>query len=274
METLQRGSSGTDVVLLQQKLLSAGFNPGALDGNFGGGTEAALIAFQRSEGLLADGVVGPRTARALGFDQAGQPPDITGSVTLEMVSRLFPVTPVRNISGNLPFVLRALGNASLADKPMVLMALATIRAEVECFLPIDEGISRFNTSPGGAPFDLYDCRKDLGNLGPPDGASFRGRGFIQLTGRANYQAHSRALGLDDQLLSQPERANDPEIASRLLASFLGSREVAIKQALLEHDLARARRLVNGGSNGLDRFTEAFQLGQQLIPEQVVLAASA
>jgi peptidoglycan L-alanyl-D-glutamate endopeptidase CwlK len=274
MQTLQRGSSGADVVLLQQKLLDKGFNPGTLDGSFGGGTEAALLAFQRSEGLLADGVAGPRTLRALGFDQAGPAPDITGNVTLEMVSRMFPATPVRNISANLPSVLRALGNASLADKPMVLMALATIRAEVECFQPIDEGVSRFNTSPGGAPFDLYDSRKDLGNLGAPDGASFRGRGFIQLTGRANYQAHGRAIGLGDQLISQPELANDPDIASRLLASFLGSREVAIKQALLEHDLAQARRLVNGGSHGLDRFTEAYQLGTGLIPDQVALGASA
>jgi putative chitinase len=274
MQTLQRGSSGADVVLLQQKLLDKGFNPGALDGNFGGGTEAALLAFQRSEGLLADGIAGPRTLRTLGFDQTGPTPDITGNVTLELVSRMFPATPVRNISGNLPSVLQALGNASLADKPMVLMALATIRAEVECFQPIDEGISRYNTSPGGAPFDLYDCRKDLGNLGAPDGASFRGRGFIQLTGRANYVAHSRAVGLGDQLLSQPELANDPQIASRLLASFLGSREVAIKQALLENDLARARRLVNGGSHGLDRFTEAFQLGARLLPDQVALSASA
>lgn len=274
MQTLQRGSSGPDVALLQQKLLEKGFNPGVLDSNFGGGTEAALLAFQRSEGLLADGIAGPRTLRALGFDQAGPAPDITGNVTLEMVSRMFPATPVRNISGNLPSVLRALGGMSLADKPMVLMALATIRAETECFLPVDEAVSRYNTSPGGTPFDLYDSRKDLGNLGPPDGASFRGRGFIQLTGRSNYLAHGRALGLGEQLISQPELANDPEIASRLLASFLSSREVAIKQALLEHDLAHARRLVNGGSHGLDRFTEAFQFGVQLIPDQVALGANA
>ncbi|MDF0667352.1 MAG: hypothetical protein P0119_14930 [Nitrospira sp.] len=59
---------------------------------------------------------------------------------------------------------------------MVLVALAIIRAETESFEPIAEGRSRYNTSPNGHPFDLYDYRKDLGNQGPPDGEQYRGRG--------------------------------------------------------------------------------------------------
>jgi peptidoglycan L-alanyl-D-glutamate endopeptidase CwlK len=109
---------------------------------------------------------------------------------------------VVNIEQNLPVVLSALVEPQLVDKPMVLMALATIRAETESFLPISEGQSKFNTSPGGQPFDLYDNRKDLGNLGPPDGFRFRGRGLIQLTGRSNYQAHGAAIGLGDQVVDQ------------------------------------------------------------------------
>src|SRR5881398_682937 len=142
------------------------------------------------------------------------------------------LTPLDNIKTNLPPVLQALLVAELADKPMVLMALATIRAETESFEPISEGRSKFNTSPGGHPFDLYDRRKDLGNQGPPDGASFKGRGFIQLTGRANYQKHGAAIGLDNQLIENPDLANDPEIAARLLSNFLKNQERAIKEALL------------------------------------------
>src|SRR5690242_8502037 len=149
---------------------------------------------------------------------------------------------------------------------MVLMALATIRAETESFEPISEMQSRFNTSPAGNPFDLYDNRKDLGNTGPPDGERFRGRGFIQLTGRANYQFHGAAIGLGNQLIDNPDLANDPQIAARLLTSFLKSHEVAIKQALLDADLRRARQLVNGGSAGLDRFADGYQIGDRLIPE--------
>src|SRR5450432_167761 len=65
MTVLKRGSSGPEVTALQQALLAHGFDPGIADGAFGGGTEAAVIAFQNSEGMLADGVAGPRTLAAL-----------------------------------------------------------------------------------------------------------------------------------------------------------------------------------------------------------------
>src|SRR4029077_18537819 len=59
MDPLQEGASGAQVVTLQTKLKAMGFSPGLIDGNFGPGTEAAVLAFQKSQGLLADGVVGP-----------------------------------------------------------------------------------------------------------------------------------------------------------------------------------------------------------------------
>jgi len=187
------------------------------------------------------------------------------TVTVEIVAQMFPVTPVANIRANLPAVLNALTEAQLTTKEMVLIALATIRAETESFVPLSEGASHFNTSPGGSPFDLYDLRPGLGNLGPPDGQRFRGRGFVQLTGRANYIEHGRAIGLADQLVANPELANDPAIASRLLASFLKSREKQILAALEKNDLTAARKLVNGGTNGLARFIDAYQRGEALIP---------
>ena len=193
-----------------------------------------------------------------------------GLVSVDLVSKMFPFTPVQNIRSHLPVVLEALVKPQLTDKPMVLMALATIRAEAESFEPISEGQSILNTSPGGHPFDLYDNRRDLGNQGPPDGARFRGRGFIQLTGRANYQEHGRAIGLGDQLVMSPDLACDPRIAAELLASFLKRRETAIKAALLNGNLSTARRLVNGGANGLDRFIGAFQIGQSSLPDQIVV----
>ena len=143
---------------------------------------------------------------------------------------------------------------------MLLMALATIRAESEGFAPIDEQPSRFNTSPDGDPFDLYDHRRDLGNLGRPDGSRFRGRGFVQLTGRDNYRRYGEAVGVGDRLVREPHRATEPGMAGRLLAAFLADRQRPIKQALLEGDLARARRLVNGGRHGLERFTAAYRIG--------------
>jgi len=266
MRILELGTQGPDVSSLQDSLRNAGFSPGITDGNFGPGTQAAVMAFQRSEGLLADGIVGPRTAAALHLPDPPEIPSAIPGVTVEIVSQMFPSTLVRNIQQNLPVVLQALVAPQLTEKKLVLMALATIRAETEGFLPISEFQSRFNTSLGGHPFDLYDNRKDLGNQGPPDGASYKGRGFIQLTGRTNYQVHGTAIGLGNQLVQNPDLANDAEIAARLLASFLKNKEGLIKQALLADDLATARRLVNGGTHGLDAFTNAYRTGERLIPD--------
>ncbi len=264
MSVLQEGSAGPEVVKLQERLKERGFNPGLIDGDFGPATRAAVIAFQKSEGLLADGIAGPRTQGALGLVAHTSLPSVIPGVTVTLVSKMFPFTPVDNIRTNLPFVLNSLVAAVLVDKPMVLMALATIRAETEGFEAISEGKSKFNTSPGGHPFDLYDNRQDLGNQGPGDGARYKGRGFIQLTGRANYQKHSQAIGLGNRLVSTPDLANDPDIAAQLLASFLKDKERAIKEALLDNDLRLARKLVNGGSHGLERFTDAFHIGDRLI----------
>jgi peptidoglycan L-alanyl-D-glutamate endopeptidase CwlK len=266
MPVLELESSGADVSLLQQSLEKTGFNPGLIDGDFGPATQAAVIAFQRSEGLLADGIVGPKTAAALQLPSLPQAESAIPIVTVQVVSQMFPSTLVRNIQQNLPTVLDALVEPQLTEKKMVLMALATIRAETESFLPISEFQSRFNTSPGGHPFDLYDNRKDLGNQGPPDGERYKGRGFIQLTGRTNYQVHGTAIGLGCRLVSNPDLANNAEIAAKLLSSFLKTKEIAIKHALLVDDLATARRLVNGGSHGLDAFASAYRIGEKLIPD--------
>ncbi|MGD9714079.1 MAG: peptidoglycan-binding protein, partial [Thermomicrobiales bacterium] len=181
---------------LQSRLKQKGFSPGLIDGVFGPGTEAAVIAFQKSHGLLPDGVVGQRTATALGLseEQVPEPPNIP-DVTVSLASKMFPDAHLGNIAKYLPLVLNALEQQDLRTVPVVLAALATIRAETAGFVPISEGISKFNTSPGGQPFDLYDHRSDLGNRGPTDGSDFRGRGFIQLTGRSNYERFGPIIGV-------------------------------------------------------------------------------
>jgi len=263
MPLLKVGSSGPEVKLLQAALNEKGFNPGILDGEFGHGTDAAVMAYQKSEGLAATGIADLETQKALGLVKPETPESFgVENVTASNVSKMFPLTPIGHIKENLPHVLEALQEVGLADKPMILMALATIRAETASFEPVSEGKSRFNTSPGGHPFDLYDNRKDLGNRGKPDGDSFKGRGFVQLTGRANYAKFGTEIGQD--LVKNPALANDPKIASKLLANFLKSKESQIRKALAEHDLAHARRLVNGGSHGLTDFTDAFNIGNRLI----------
>lgn len=265
MSILKLDSSGAEVTKLQQRLQESGFSPGAVDGDFGPGTEAAVMAFQKSKGLLADGIAGPRTLITLELESDTCLPSCVPGVTVAIVSKMFFSAPLGHIKIHLPSVLNALMETELADKPMVLMALATIRVESAGFEPINEFKSRYNTSPNADhPYDLYDKREDLGNQGPPDGDRYKGRGFIQLTGRSNYQRHGEAIGLGKQLLDNPDLANDSVIAAKLLASFLKHKETAIKEALLHNDLRTARRLVNGGSHGLEQFTEAYTIGHGLI----------
>src|SRR5947208_14201315 len=71
MPILKQGSSGPDVTELQQKLKDLGFDPNGVDGNFGPGTRDAVIAFQQSKGLQADGIAGPATLAALQSDGEG-----------------------------------------------------------------------------------------------------------------------------------------------------------------------------------------------------------
>jgi peptidoglycan L-alanyl-D-glutamate endopeptidase CwlK len=279
MPILQQGSTGPEVTDLQNRLKELGFDPHGVDGNFGAGTKGAVIAFQQSKGLTADGKAGPATLAALGATTgspdagvvsgnggAGGSTSATLNVSVAQVSQMFPGTPVANIKTNLPFVLQALSDAGLTDTQMILMALATIRAETASFRPISEGISKFNTTPGKHPFNRYDNRGEgsLGNQGRPDGERFKGRGFVQLTGRANYKQHGAAIGLGNQLIENPELANQPDIAAKLLASFIKSKEQKIRKALAQGNLGAARKLVNGGSHGLDEFTHAFKKGKNIL----------
>ena len=68
---LKRGSRGDEVVTLQKKLKQWGYYDGSVDGVFGAGTEKAVQYFQRKNGLVADGVVGAKTAAALGMTLSG-----------------------------------------------------------------------------------------------------------------------------------------------------------------------------------------------------------
>jgi hypothetical protein len=195
--------------------------------------------------------------------------DITGLVTAQMVKQMFPAaTRLSNIATNLPFVLAGLRARQLGDRTMVLMSVSTIRAETEGFVPIDEGRSKFNTSPGGSPFNLYDAGTSigarLGNTEPGDGPRFKGRGYIQLTGRDNYRRIGSQIGVN--LIDQPASANDPATAGLILAQFLKNAESAIRTALANNNLLKARKLVNGGSHGFAQFKDTFDKGMTILPQ--------
>lgn len=71
--TLKVGSRGSDVRLLQQRLVSLGYLDSGIDGSFGDATKNAVIAFQTAQGISADGIAGPATIKALFADSAATP---------------------------------------------------------------------------------------------------------------------------------------------------------------------------------------------------------
>jgi peptidoglycan L-alanyl-D-glutamate endopeptidase CwlK len=261
MRNLTEGCRGCDVEAIQNALKDRGFSPGAIDGHFGAATVAAVLAFQRSDGLVVDAIVGAKTFAALGI--ASRPPGIDATrLTPAAVARLFPETPLFELERNYDLLRKALRACDIDNHHTVLTALGTIRAETQAFRPSDEFVSHLNTSPNGEPFDLYDWRQDLGNQGPDDGQRFRGRGFVRLTGRAHYARMSYALGLPE-LVTDPAIANLPEVAGRILARHLKEHEEAVARALHARDLAAVRRVLGGDSSGLDAFARTYFFAEQL-----------
>ena len=92
----------------------------------------------------------------------------------------------------------------------------------------------------------YEGRKDLGNTQSGDGKRFKGRGYIQLTGRANYKTFGKKMGID--LENNPTRASEPPIASKVALSYWFQR---VKPRVKDfEDTKRVTKLINGGQNGL------------------------
>ena len=91
----------------------------------------------------------------------------------------------------------------------------------------------------------YEGRLDLGNTQPGDGARFRGRGLIQITGRSNYRACGKALDFDFE--GNPSALERREYAARSAGWFWRSH--GCNELADAGDFAKITRTINGGLNG-------------------------
>ena len=121
--------------------------------------------------------------------------------------------------------------------------------------------AKFTTTKEFSSGQQYEGRADLGNTQPGDGARYKGRGFIQITGRANYTAASKALGID--LVKHPELAERPDIATKVSIWYWNTR---VKPRVGNFANTKAvTKKVNGGVNGLQdrtKLTKSFQVANK------------
>lgn len=158
-----------------------------------------------------------------------------GGLSVEQLRAIMPNLSLADAQRHLPFLNAAMaeGNINTPRRQAAFLAqLAHESGQLRYFEEIASGAA-------------YEGRRDLGNTQPGDGVRFKGRGPIQLTGRANYTAASRALGVD--LVSNPHLAATPEIGFRIAQWFWNSRGLNAYADAGNFDAITYR--VNGGYNG-------------------------
>jgi len=217
MPPLRQGSSGPDVRDLQQKLKDLGFDPNGVDGNFGPGTRDAVIAFQQSKGLQADGVAGPATLAALQSGAGAASPEpppapvtadagglnlagLAGKLPAAVIAQIPDTAAEFGITTNLRLAhflaqcaLESSGFTATVEN-FNYRAARLVQVFPKYFRGVDP--NAYANNPSKIANRVYANRMGNGDEASGDGFKFRGRGYIQLTGKNNYTSFSTFVGED------------------------------------------------------------------------------
>ncbi len=161
-----------------------------------------------------------------------------GNINLEGVLSQVPADRRDAAREHFPYILAECKRQGITNKGQIAYILAT---------------SVHESNAGGAMEEFacgsaYEGRSDLGNTQSGDGRRFKGRGYVQITGRRNYQDWSNRLGID--LVNNPDACKDPRVAARVLVegmmkgTFTG-RGLGDYINGSQTDFHNARRTVNG-----------------------------
>ena len=230
---LKLGSTGNDVRLLQEKL---GLKS---DGNFGPNTEKSVKEWQKKNGLTSDGVVGDNTWNKLfGNTQ----PVISSDLKLEKLKGIIPDGVIKQIPDT-------------ASKFNITTNLRLAHFLSQC--AHESGNFKYTKELGDdAYFKKYEGRKTLGNTQPGDGIKFKGRGFIQLTGRVNYEKFSKFCGED--CVTNPDLVSTKYPMMSAAYFFDKNKLWSICDGGSDDETVKLlTKRINGGYNGLEDRQKKF-----------------
>jgi putative chitinase len=275
---LKKGDNNENVKLMQQKL---GIEPAVT--NFGPKTEAAVKEFQAKHGLTADGVVGPKTWEMI-MGQSGvsiapvapTPIAPVGGLKLDKlkghipdaVIAMIPDTAAKfqiNTPLRLAHFLAQCGHESggfRATQENLNYSAKGLNGIFKKYFPTEAAAAPYARNPQKIANKVYGNRMGNGPESSGEGYKFRGRGYIQLTGKENYTAFGKAIGED--IPSNPD-----VVASKyalLSAAWFFSKNGLHKMAdggATDAVVTSITKRVNGGTIGLaDRikhFKEYYHL---------------
>jgi len=274
---LKKGDNNENVKLMQQKL---GIEPAVT--NFGPKTEEAVKAFQTKNGLTPDGIVGDTTwAKIMGQDTPVPAPPVqtivpVGGLKLDKlkghipdsVIAMIPDTAAKfqiNTPLRLAHFLAQCGHESGGFKVTqenLNYSAKGLAGIFKKYFPTEAAATPYARQPQKIANKVYANRMANGSEASGDGYKFRGRGYIQLTGRDNYTQFGKAIGEDI--------ANNPDVVSSnyalLSAAWFWSKNGLNKLAdggAGDTVVTSITKRVNGGTIGLpDRikhFKEYYQL---------------
>ena len=233
---LKLGSKGEDVKKLQEKL---GLKP---DGSFGPNTEKSVKDWQKKNGLTSDGVVGDATWVKLFGNSTTQPVITVGVLKLEKLKGVIPDNVIKQIPDT-------------AIKFNITTNLRLAHFLSQC--AHESGNFKYTKELGDdSYFQKYEGRKALGNTQPGDGIKFKGRGFIQLTGRANYEKFSKFCGED--CVSNPDLVSTKYPMMSAAYFFDKNKLWSICDKGSDDETVKLlTKRINGGYNGLEDRQKKF-----------------